>query len=288
MNDPILKAFVSIPVDLIDPPAFNSRVYSRPDGVGAEVYDSARIKELAESMNVDGQQQPIKVEDKDDGRYELVFGSRRLAAAKLLKWTDIKAEIVPATDERTRVLVNGIENVQRENLSTFELGRLCAKLRELKFKGKEIASRLGLSESHISNVAVCYEMLPPDIKTKWQNNDPAADVSFLRSLINRKDEKGKVIGRTPEEMRALWNERVESLKALEGAAEDDDEDDDEDDKGSKSKSAKVKSFTVPRTLYKAVLTALRNGKHPKIATDVARFLVGDIAKVPGLNVEVPE
>ena len=112
----------------------------------------------------------------------------------------------------------------------------------------------------------------------------------MRTLVNKKDDKtGKVVGRTPEEMKALWNERVESLKALDGESESDDDDDDgDDDDDDKSKPAKKKTYTVSVAVYKAVLKALRANKSPQIATDACRFLVGEIEKVRGLSVEVPE
>jgi ParB family chromosome partitioning protein len=269
----------------IDPPAFNSRV--KPD--------DANIAELATSFTKQGQQSPIKVEPKESNgmgvegrRYELVFGSRRLAAAKSLGWTEIDAEISEPTDAPTRVLLNAIENVQRKNLTTFELGRLFAEMRAQHFKGKEIASELGFSESHISNVATCFEGLPPEIKLRWSEEHPAADVSFMRTLVNYKDDKGKTKGRTPDEMIALWKERAESLEAITGEPEEDEDDDDaddSDDKDGKTKKVATPPYKVPTARYKAVLAALRTNKSPKVATDVVRFLVGDIQKVQGLTIE---
>lgn len=274
-----------IDIALIDDPEFNSRVSADPE----KLIDLAATIKAAKPRGLfnTGLNQPIGVEMRANGRYLLVWGSRRVQAFVKNDETLIPAEVREETDELTRIIDNGVENLQRENLTTFETARLCATCRAKGMKGKETAQKLRLSESHISNLAVCYEMLPDEIKKEWQKGHPAAEIRFLRDLLYREDDKGKKVGRAPEEQIALWKERVAALSAVEGDAEEEDEEEDDTDEGPEKddKKSKPKSFTVTRDRYKAILAALRNSKSPQIATDVLRFAVGEIEKVRGLTIK---
>jgi ParB/RepB/Spo0J family partition protein len=270
---------LNIPVASIDDPAWNSRTTS----------DAASIKALAETIKQSGLGQPIKVYPADGtGRYGLVFGSRRLAAFKLLGKEEIPAIVQDygqgLVTEEELVLANAIENVARKDLSTFELARTCAKLRELGFKGKEIQAKLGMTEGYISNLAVCYEHLPDEIKAHWAAGHDAAELTFLRSLITKTDDKGKKVGRTPEEMLALWNERVASLAEVEGEEEEEEEEEEDTDEGSPAAKSKP-PYKVPVARYKSLCKALRVGKAPQLAIDVARYLIGEIEGIRGIKLD---
>jgi ParB/RepB/Spo0J family partition protein len=81
--------------------------------------DPAKVEELSRSMAEHGQKQPIGVREKIDGRYELVFGAHRLAAAQLSHRWDILAVIYPSNypDELAK-LDEIIENLHRHDLTT--------------------------------------------------------------------------------------------------------------------------------------------------------------------------
>ena len=56
--------------------------------------DFAKIAELSESMMVEGQLEPILVSERlSDGSYEVVFGTHRLEAARLLGWEIIRCHV---------------------------------------------------------------------------------------------------------------------------------------------------------------------------------------------------
>jgi ParB/RepB/Spo0J family partition protein len=90
--------------------------------------------------------------DPSRGRYELLAGHRRCAAARLAGWTAIRARIVEADDGQAEEIVV-IENLLRKDLSAIEeargfraiLSRPGAPTQEA------LAARLGLSQGHISN-----------------------------------------------------------------------------------------------------------------------------------------
>jgi ParB family chromosome partitioning protein len=95
-----------IPVDRIDVPVRPTR---RVLG---------DIAALAESMQDYGLQQPISVRAVGD-RYALTSGMRRLAAAKMLRWTTITG-FVRSVNADEAYLLDLIENLQREDLSPAE------------------------------------------------------------------------------------------------------------------------------------------------------------------------
>jgi len=269
----------TIPVALIDPPLFNSRL---PENLGTK----EELTSLGNSLKVK-QLNPIGVVPTSDGkRFRLIDGSRRLAAARLVGMETIAADVGTAgTSEADEIVQNGIENMQRRDLTTFEQARYCAKLRELKLSGKEAAAKLGMSPMYLSNLAICFERLPDDIKTTWQKGEPATDINFLRSIVT-KEVDGKKVDATHDDMRALYNERVQSLTAVDGEEEDeeDEEDDDETPAGEKAGAPAPKKFTVYKERYKALLKALRSARASQVTIDACRYLVGDIEKIRGVPI----
>lgn len=187
-------------------PEWNSRLWTETAAEAKETQD------LADAMATAGQLQAIEVEETTPGTHLLVFGSRRLRAAKLLNWTEIRANVNPPSDEATRVVRNILENVKRKDLSSFEQARACFKMKELGMKGEEIGGRLGFSKQKVSNLAVSYSQLPPPVLDEWRQNHPAATVDFLRELAGT--EKGQ-----PDEIRIpaileAWEARKELLSEV--------------------------------------------------------------------------
>ena len=192
----------------ITDPEWNSRLYDESSA------EKKEIEDLADSMAKTGQLQAIRVEQVDKDSYMLVIGSRRLRAAKVLLWDQIRADVNPPSDPTTRTVQNIVENVKRKDLSQYEQARACVKLRELGLKGDEIGERLGFSKQKVSNLAVSFTQLPPEIVEEWRKGHPAATVDFLRKLVSDtndiKDETERVLG-----MKNRWDERVELLDEAE-------------------------------------------------------------------------
>jgi ParB family chromosome partitioning protein len=107
-----------IQIDLID----------RPVKISRELIDPERVRELAESIRESGLLQPIILRP-SNGRFEIVAGDRRYLAHKLLNFKEIKS-IVLELDDRETVIIRGIENLQRVDLTPSEEGRVYLLLRE--------------------------------------------------------------------------------------------------------------------------------------------------------------
>ena len=186
-------------------PEWNSRLWTESTDEKKETED------LAATMEKDGQLQAIEVEETDVAhQYLLVIGSRRLRAAKLLGWADIRANVNKASDTSTRVVRNILENVKRKDLSSYEQARACSKLRELGMTGPEIGERLGFSKQKVSNLAVSYNALPPAVLDEWRQNHPAATVDFLRELAGVGKEE-KDADKRAALITSAWEERKELL-----------------------------------------------------------------------------
>ena len=267
----------TIQVALIDPPLFNSRL------AGNEGYSAESLKLLGESLR--GQQlQAVIVRQTNEGtRYRLIAGSRRVAAAKTVGLETVVADVIMHDlTEAEEALLNGVENSQRKDLTTYELARLCAELRKRGLKGKDVAEQLGISIQHASNLAICFEKLPEVIHVGWRQGVSGTDVTFLRSIITKKDNDGKTVDATSSEMVAAYNERRASLESVNGDEEEDEEEDEEDESETAGAPA-PKKFTVSKERYRTLLKALRAAKAPQVAVDAARYLVGDIEKIRGIT-----
>lgn len=127
-----------IPLELID----------RPVKIAREIIDPEKVRELAESIREVGLLEPVILRSQN-GRYEMVAGDRRFLAHKLLGEKEIKA-IVKKLDERETVIIRGIENLQRVDLTPSEEARTYVSFRE---EGgltlKQISKKTGKSETTI-------------------------------------------------------------------------------------------------------------------------------------------
>jgi len=131
----------------------------RPQRVAREIIDPEKVRELAESIREHGLLQPVILRP-SNGRYEMVAGDRRYLAHKLLNLKAIKA-VIRELDDRDTIVIRGIENLQRENLTPSEEGAVYLLLRE---EGgltvNHIAKKTGKSPNTIDrylNLAKCSE-----------------------------------------------------------------------------------------------------------------------------------
>jgi two-component system, OmpR family, KDP operon response regulator KdpE len=112
-------------------------------------HSQTRLRDLAESIREHGVLEPILVIPVGD-RYEVVAGNRRLEAARMAGLDRIPAIVRADSDERSRLLINLVENVQRSDLRPIE--RIGA-VRQLAAGGlgvREIARGTGFSPATIS------------------------------------------------------------------------------------------------------------------------------------------
>jgi ParB family chromosome partitioning protein len=119
-----------IPLNQIAPPPFQPR----------QDYDQEAMETLASSIKELGLLQPIVVRNMPDGNYQLIAGSRRCAAARMLSWTHIPATITDASDQDS-ILQSLTENVSRADLNPIDVARTIQYMLET----------VGMSRTEIAN-----------------------------------------------------------------------------------------------------------------------------------------
>jgi ParB/RepB/Spo0J family partition protein len=256
-----------IAIASIKAPTWNSRVTDAEK----DKSEHAEIVSLAAAMKSSGQLQPIEVEGPDtDGGYILVFGTRRKAAAKLNGWTEIEATIYPISTPAQRMVRNGMENLKRKNLTTFEEARTFSEMRKAGLKNEEIGANFGVSMQKVSNLASRFEKLPEPILAEWKASNPVATDEFLAELQSDKTYP------TAEKKMQRWDERAaevaESEKDGKKAGK---RGKGKDKNGDGSGSA---GFPVSQKRLGHIINALSNKKgSPDLADDLrvwARALIG--------------
>jgi ParB family transcriptional regulator, chromosome partitioning protein len=150
-----------LPIDEIEPSPDNPR--TALDGSLGD------LTELAESIKAQGVLQHLVVCPKREGRYPLVFGERRLAAAKQAGLTEVPAEIRDY-DEAQRFAAMYGENFGREGLTPLQEAFAYQRALERKdrdgkklFPQRSLAPRLGVSQSKISNYTAIFKLPEPVI-----------------------------------------------------------------------------------------------------------------------------
>ncbi len=125
-------------------------------------FDEAALKELASSIKEHGVFQPIIAKKSIKG-YEIIAGERRVKASKLAGKETIPAIIRDFSDQDMMEIAL-LENLQRENLNPLEEALAYKKLLvELSLTQESLATRLGKSRSHITNM-IGLLSLPEEVK----------------------------------------------------------------------------------------------------------------------------
>lgn len=137
-------------------------------------FDQAKLEDLAKSIRQYGVIQPLTVTrkefEKSDGglatEYELIAGERRLRASRLAGIQQVPVIIrADYDDDKTKLEVAIIENLQREDLNPMDRAQAFARLvNEFGFKHVQVAEKVGKSREYVSNTLRLLA-LPQDIQT---------------------------------------------------------------------------------------------------------------------------
>ena len=139
--NPKKEVLMSIPLDEIAPNPSQPRKY----------FDEEGLEELKNSILEYGLIQPITVRRSDDGCYELISGERRFRATVRAGLKTINAYVINGDNKKCAIL-SLLENLQREDLSFFEIAQSYeALIREQGMSQSEIARHTGTSRSNVAN-----------------------------------------------------------------------------------------------------------------------------------------
>ena len=143
-----------IPITLIDKSPHQPRL----------IFDPEAIDALAASISESGLMSPITVKTKEDGRYELIGGERRLRAHKILGKQQIPAfvlENISVTDAAIGALA---DNEAKRSLCDYERGKAYKRALSMSTEaGKPLtqgtlARRIGVSDATISRCLAFFDL----------------------------------------------------------------------------------------------------------------------------------
>src|SRR5512136_2441030 len=107
-----------------------------------KTWDEEKLRELCWSLLEEGQVEPIGVFE-DAGSYTVVWGHRRVEAARRAGWTEIDAMIVQK-DEINNLIQSGIENLSGEEMTADDKAEWAHRLVDMGFSQHEIARRTSI------------------------------------------------------------------------------------------------------------------------------------------------
>lgn len=192
---------VSLPIHSIFPNPSQPRKY----------FDSLSLEELTSSIEEFGVLQPITVRKVRVG-YEIVAGERRYRAAENAGLDTIPA-IVINVDEKKSALLALLENLQRDDLSFFEIAESYQNLiRTQGMTQEEIARKLGKSQSNIANKLRLLRLYP---RTKRLIIDYSLSERHARALLHLTDEEAQLEAvRTINEKKLNVSQAEELIKKM--------------------------------------------------------------------------
>ena len=165
-----------IPLELLQRGQYQPRVDMRQD----------TLENLANSIKSQGIVQPIvarplKKQNGNTQRYEIVAGERRWRAAQMAGLAEIPA-VVRDIDDDAAIATALIENIQRENLNPLEEARALERLiREFDLTHQEAADAVGRSRAGVSNL---LRLLDLSDKVKSMLESRQLEMGHGRALLS--------------------------------------------------------------------------------------------------------
>ena len=188
----------------------------RTANIGFKPYSEDNLRALADDIAANGLLEAVKVRPLNDG-YEILSGHNRVAACKLLGWTEIPADVEPVDDDRAIVIATVTNLQRRQGLLPSERGwAYRALLKAHKRQGKRndllIATSVEIQQKSTTRetVAGFFGVKPHDIQRDVR-------ITYLiRPLLDAVDERrlnlmcGVTISHYDEETQKLFLERLKT------------------------------------------------------------------------------
>ena len=152
------------------------------------------LGELTASVKEHGILEPLIVR-KDKEGFELIAGSRRLAAAEAAGLTEVPCSVLKA-DDKQAMQIGLVENMQREQMDPFDEADAISKLAETGMTMKEIGERIGMAPARVARRSALANLIPEWRKLGIPDEESGKCVSIGNlELIARydADEQGKMV-----------------------------------------------------------------------------------------------
>ena len=144
------------------------------------------LKELADSIRVQGIIQPIIVRLVADDKYEIIAGERRWRAAQQASLQEVPV-VIKEIDDRSAMAIALIENIQREDLNALEESEALRRLLdEFEMTHQQVADSVGKSRATVSNLLRLLD-LQNEVKTLLGKG--LLEMGHARALLALEGEK---------------------------------------------------------------------------------------------------
>lgn len=154
-----------------------------------EVFDEKELDQLTESIQAHGVLSPLVVR-RQDGKYFLIAGERRMRAAGRAGLTEVPVIVREASDGKVQLELALVENLQRADLDPIEAAKGFQRLeKEYGYTHQQIASAVGKKRSTISNLIRL--LLLPDIALEALRNGKIT-VGHAKALLPVSDDEAKL------------------------------------------------------------------------------------------------
>jgi len=154
------------------------------------------VHTLMSSIKQDGLLEPIGVSTTTGSKDEYIvkYGNRRLEACRKLGWKTIPAVVTGTVQLKDFIIQNTLENVERQDISESELGRIFVMLKnDYDMTDSEIGSRFGMPTGRVKRVINIFIHIPEEYRDKIKyglvgrkrGNIPATSANAIVSMRRR-------------------------------------------------------------------------------------------------------
>lgn len=148
------------------------------------VYKPADLAELVASIRMHGLLQPPGVVALASGKWEAVYGNRRIVACKKLGWSEIPCVITKPENDIDRDIMGLVENFKRQNTSISEDARMFQSLKDLGMSETEIAARLDIPALRVTSALELTAEVSPEIMKKIHHRAPGYTKRSMKDHIS--------------------------------------------------------------------------------------------------------
>lgn len=196
------KQLLCIPVDKLTPNPYQPR----------RVFPRQELDQLAESIAEIGLLEPILVRKVDDG-YQIAAGERRWRAHKQLNKPAIQALVTQISDSDMAVFALA-ENIDREDLSDYEIGLALKQIEGTFPSKKKLAQSLGLNREDMYRY-YAYDDLPEFIISDLNKNPrllSRSAASDIKRLLKQNTDTPLLLNYLTEAWTLLLDKALEQTK----------------------------------------------------------------------------
>ena len=167
-------------------------------------FDEEKLESLAESIReIGGIIDPLTVDYDEKGDcFKILSGERRYRAAKMVGLKKLPC-IVKDMDDKKRLLIQLVANLQREDISALEE---CSGIRSLieqfAYSQIQVAKLLNKSKSYISQI-LGLERLDPSVKERVQTSELSREIQIHASREKDPQKQMEILQKASEEGRTV-------------------------------------------------------------------------------------